>query len=55
MLMLRRSMEKKKKHSEVIITLSGRCLFKCATITRLMDMSTELADVKDFGMPHVQN
>lgn len=44
-----------KKHTEVIIMLSGRRLFKGDTLWCLMDMLTWLVDVKYFGMPKVKN
>lgn len=42
------------KYTEVIITLSGRRLFKCSTIAYSMDVSALLVDVKDVRMPNVE-
>lgn len=52
MLILRRAT---KKHTEVIIMLSGRRLFKGDTLWYLMDMLTWLLDGKYLEMAKVKN
>lgn len=46
---------RRKKHTEVIMMLSGRRLFKGDTLCYLMDMLTWLVDVKYLEMPKVKN